>query len=480
MHRSSKRYNSDSEKYDSMEKKENEANMAISELITNLKILIDRKDKLVSFIRSPKMLLSSLNDLYNLIEMVSIKHSIVNQIKFLIANQARIKGDEKSTFEGHMLNSVIVGEPGTGKTTVAKILAKIWTSLGFIKKKEQPRLDKIPLDEPNGAKIIVVDNCTEHKHKIKQLEDIIEDVRSKNKTTQELINKQINNFSELRIELVRLNAKYPNLKLEIDELLCKTRGIKNCLDHTVSYIHNIEIVTNYNLKIMNLPILNITPEEKEEEVKFVIARREDLVGQFVGHTAPKTKSVLESARGGVLFLDEAYSLTQSTEGFPDKFGDECLVVINEFMSTYPDEIVVIFAGYKDMLNNSIFKVQPGLQRRIANFYNIESYSYGGLSKIFKKQLESNNWFLAADVNIEKILNDNKDIVSGEGGFTEKLCLFAKIAYGHCKFIDTINNPDTVQHDSVINNNMIDHAIKSIRDTLHDNMVLEKAPDGMYI
>lgn len=152
-----KRYNSTSHKalndnIDNIDKDEIEANRSISELISNITILIARKDPFIKSIKSPNLLIRGLTELQCMIEMIDIKHSIVNQIKFLITNHARKQLDTsickttegssstsslyKSQFEGHMLHSVISGNPGTGKTTVGIILAKIWMALGFVNKVE--------------------------------------------------------------------------------------------------------------------------------------------------------------------------------------------------------------------------------------------------------------------------------------------------------------------------------------------------------
>ena len=76
--------------------------------------------------------------------------------------------------------------------------------------------------------------------------------------------------------------------------------------------------------------------------------RDDLVGEYIGHTAPKTKRVLEQAMGGVLFIDEAYSLYRATD--PKDYGQECVDILLQVMENDRDKLVVILAGYKDRMD----------------------------------------------------------------------------------------------------------------------------------
>lgn len=108
--------------------------------------------------------------------------------------------------------------------------------------------------------------------------------------------------------------------------------------------------------------------------------RDDLVGQYIGHTAPKTKAVLEKALGGVLFIDEAYYLYK-----PDNerdYGSESIEILLQVMENQRDDLVVIFAGYKEPMKK-FYQSNPGLASRISNHINFENYSSKELIQIFK-------------------------------------------------------------------------------------------------
>jgi probable Rubsico expression protein CbbX len=102
----------------------------------------------------------------------------------------------------------------------------------------------------------------------------------------------------------------------------------------------------------------------------VQATRDDLVGQYVGHTAPKTKEVLQKAIGGVLFIDEAYYLYRA-ENERD-YGQEAIEILLQFMENRRDDLVVILAGYKDRME-SFFQSNPGLHSRVAHHIDFPDY-----------------------------------------------------------------------------------------------------------
>ena len=116
--------------------------------------------------------------------------------------------------------------------------------------------------------------------------------------------------------------------------------------------------------------------------------RDDLVGQYIGHTAPKTKEVLKKAMGGVLFIDEAYYLYK-----PDNerdYGSEAIEILLQVMENQRDDLVVILAGYKERMD-VFYESNPGLASRIANHVHFPDYSAEELLKISKMMLEEQQY-----------------------------------------------------------------------------------------
>ena len=228
-----------------------------------------------------------LSKLNNMIGMKAVKDAVVEQLMFLITNDGNT--------DGHFLNTVIQGDPGTGKTTVAKILYDIWTSLDIFK--------------------------------------------------------------------------------------------------------------------------------TSDKIEFKIMNRSDFVGSYMGHTANKTRKLLQKYSGNVIFIDEAYSLCGSEK---DDYGQECLDEINAFMSEQAGKTIIIIAGYEDSLKNSFFSKNCGLERRFNWSFTIEKYTYQDLYNIFVKQLKTYGWKVESDC--EELFKAKYGCFKNAGGDTANIAFKCKIEY----------------------------------------------------
>ncbi|SNR93031.1 CbbX protein [Actinomadura mexicana] len=125
----------------------------------------------------------------------------------------------------------------------------------------------------------------------------------------------------------------------------------------------------------------------------VSVTRDDLVGQYVGHTAPKTKEVLKRAMGGVLFIDEAYYLYRA-ENERD-YGQEAIEILLQVMENQRDDLVVVLAGYKDRMD-SFFASNPGMSSRIAHHIDFPDYDPGELEAIGRLMMDREGYTLAPE------------------------------------------------------------------------------------
>ena len=128
----------------------------------------------------------------------------------------------------------------------------------------------------------------------------------------------------------------------------------------------------------------------------VAVTRDDLVGQYIGHTAPKTREVLKRAMGGVLFIDEAYYLHRP-ENERD-YGQEAIEILLQVMENQRDDLVVILAGYKDRMEQ-FFRSNPGLSSRIAHHIDFPDYSPAELFAIARLMLERMQYQLSPDAEV---------------------------------------------------------------------------------
>ena len=124
----------------------------------------------------------------------------------------------------------------------------------------------------------------------------------------------------------------------------------------------------------------------------VSVTRDDLVGQYIGHTAPKTKEILKKAMGGVLFIDEAYYLYRQ-ENERD-YGQEAIEILLQVMENQRDDLVVILAGYADRMDR-FFRSNPGFRSRIAHHVDFPDYAEEELFSIAQKMLAEQNYRLSA-------------------------------------------------------------------------------------
>jgi probable Rubsico expression protein CbbX len=128
----------------------------------------------------------------------------------------------------------------------------------------------------------------------------------------------------------------------------------------------------------------------------ITVSRDDLVGQYIGHTAPKTKEVLKRAMGGVLFIDEAYYLYK-----PDNerdYGAEAIEILLQVMENQRDDLVIIFAGYKERMD-SFYTSNPGLSSRVANHVDFPDYSPEELLEIGKMMLQDQQYVLTPESEV---------------------------------------------------------------------------------
>ncbi len=129
------------------------------------------------------------------------------------------------------------------------------------------------------------------------------------------------------------------------------------------------------------------------EGHLVTVTRDDLVGQYIGHTAPKTKDVIKKAMGGVLFIDEAYYLYRP-ENERD-YGQEAIEILLQVMENNRDDLVVILAGYKERMDR-FFQSNPGMRSRIAHHLDFPDYAPAELMRIAKLMLASQSYRLSED------------------------------------------------------------------------------------
>lgn len=174
---------------------------------------------------------------------------------------------------------------------------------------------------------------------------------------------------------------------------------------------------------------------------FVEVSRTDLIAGYQGQTALKVKKVIEKAKGGVLFIDEAYSLTENDHS--DSYGRECLTELTKALEDYRKDLVVIVAGYTDLMKN-FFISNPGLKSRFNTFIEFDDYSTDDLVKIFTQMCLSDDYFLTPEANkrLREFIDvavKQKDEKFANGRFVRNL--YETIIMNHARRVDSLPSMD---------------------------------------
>lgn len=172
---------------------------------------------------------------------------------------------------------------------------------------------------------------------------------------------------------------------------------------------------------------------------FVEVSRTDLIAGYQGQTALKVKKVIEQAKGGVLFIDEAYSITENDHS--DSYGRECLTELTKALEDYRDDLVVIVAGYTEPMNH-FFASNPGLKSRFNTFIEFNDYNAGELEQILINMCKNNDYELSESV-LTKIKNHfdnqvaNKDENFANGRMVRNI--YDDLVMNHARRVISIEN-----------------------------------------
>ncbi len=183
---------------------------------------------------------------------------------------------------------------------------------------------------------------------------------------------------------------------------------------------------------------------------FIEASRTDLIAGYQGQTALKVKEIINRAKGGVLFIDEAYSITENDHS--DSYGRECLTELTKALEDYRDDLVVIVAGYTEPMR-LFFESNPGLRSRFNIFIQFDDYQVGELMEMMNYLCEKNAYELSKEAKdrVEEIIREkvaNKDNTKFANGRLIRN-MFEAMTMNHARRVYGKSNPSKVDLMNII-------------------------------
>jgi hypothetical protein len=284
-----------------------------------------------------------------------------------------------------------------------------------------------PLPSPEKTNVQIDTN-------INSIDDLIKIIDTYELQESVEYNIDLKSLHNIRTELVKLNSMVGMVELKktiLYQLLYfiqKLHEGQNTSDfkHTVIYgppgTGKTEIAEIIGTLYSKLGIL--------AKNSFKKVTRSDLIAGYLGQTAIKTKGVIDESLGGVLFIDEAYSLAPDSSDNNDSYSKECLDTLCESLSDHKHDLMVIIAGYEDELDNTFFRVNKGLESRFIWRFNTDAYTNEELHQIFRKKVLEQEWTLGIDTfDMNKWFDERLDCYPHYGRDMELLLMYTKIAHG---------------------------------------------------
>jgi SpoVK/Ycf46/Vps4 family AAA+-type ATPase len=315
----------------------------------------------------------------------------------------------------------------------------------LLKKKSQKSI-------PNAKKTI--QKKLKYSDKIKKLDDGVllspkkYDIRLKNHFKNI---KSIEDILKLEDDPDKFNLIQSNNKFKrLFDLIPSVNKISSLIGMKELKTKTLEIITNNlhngdgdqmkNIMLMGPPGVGKTMSAKllgelfhdlgiTKNDSFIFLKRHDLIGKYCGHTAIKTNEALMNGKGGVIFIDEVYSLGNKDQ--KDVFTGECINTINQFMSENSDTIIFV-AGYEKEIKECFLSYNPGLERRFPIVIRLGGYTWQELKEIFIMKVAGEEWKIEKSVNLNDFFASHHNCFKFYGGDMD-------ILFRNCKYQASMRN-----------------------------------------
>lgn len=336
---------------------------------------------------------------------------------------------------------------------------------------ENEKMEIVPNSYVFLSKEIINDDLLKMYKEINSIDDVI------------LLEINEHRFSYMRNEkFARIYKIIPCLK-QLKCLIGMENVKKEIFEHIGYFVHNLQNKS----ELMHIVITGPPGVGKTElgsiiskmylkmgfltSNKFIVAKRSDLIGKYLGETAIKTQEVINKALGGVLFIDEVYSLGNSE--LRDSFSKECIDTINQNLTDNKGKFLCIIAGYKEDIETCFFAYNKGLKRRFPITYNIDGYNAEQLFQILLKKTKDDGWMITDAIKVKDIIEKNIKIFKYFGGDIEIMLQKAKFI-ASSRFLKTTTD---TQIEKILT---FQDFKNSFEDIFKNRKVENDVPYGLYI
>tara|TARA_Y100000310_G_scaffold333150_1_gene410094 strand:+ start:22 stop:1041 length:1020 start_codon:yes stop_codon:yes gene_type:complete len=211
---------------------------------------------------------------------------------------------------------------------------------------------------------------------------------------------------------------------DYNEMYKNLSGASSAIDQSSAIVKQLmekKTKQDYNMSIES----DMETTKKDPNLPFYMYNRNDVVSRYVGDTSHRTTKAMNDAVDGVAYFDEAYNLCNDSMGMSDTYGRDALTIINQYMDTHSDKLIVVFSGYKNDIYNNLFKVQQGLESRFTLKVEIEAYTSDDLALIYIKELSMAGIVIPDTPTLRILIKDNYDLFKFYGRDMNTLAMYTK-------------------------------------------------------